>query len=102
MGLLKIFFNACPSECVKFVRSKNEFITSDNSRREASSQLDMLYGTWWRNGSASASRAEGCVFKSRPGQVFCFFVGVVLYDISDGVSDNLGDMERYSYLSNKA
>ncbi len=97
MGLIKIFFNACPSGCVKFVRSKNECIISDKSRRDTSSQLDILYGTWWRNGSASASRAEGCVFKSRPGQVFCFFVAVVLYDKSDGVSDKLGDMERYSY-----
>ena len=26
---------------------------------------------WWRNGSASDSRSEGCVFKSRPGQ--CHF-----------------------------
>ena len=25
---------------------------------------------WWRNGSASDSRSEGCVFKSRPGQSF--------------------------------
>ena len=27
---------------------------------------------WWRNGSASDSRSEGCVFKSRPGHpIFC-------------------------------
>ena len=28
--------------------------------------------TLWRNGSASDSRSEGCVFKSRQGQTFCF------------------------------
>ena len=29
---------------------------------------------WWRNGSASDSRSEGCVFKSRPGhRLFYFF-----------------------------
>ena len=29
---------------------------------------------WWRNGSASDSRSEGCVFKSRPGhRLFSFF-----------------------------
>ena len=27
---------------------------------------------WWLNGRASDSRSEGCVFKSRPGQRFCF------------------------------
>ena len=27
--------------------------------------------TLWRNGSASDSRSEGCVFKSRQGQLFC-------------------------------
>jgi hypothetical protein len=26
--------------------------------------------TLWRNGSASDSRSEGCVFKSRQGQIF--------------------------------
>ena len=31
--------------------------------------------TLWRNGSASDSRSEGCVFKSRQGQ-FCSFLGV--------------------------
>ena len=28
---------------------------------------------WWRNGSAPESSSEGCVFKSRPGQLFYFF-----------------------------
>ena len=31
----------------------------------------MLPTTPWRNGSASDSRSEGCVFESRRGQVFC-------------------------------
>ena len=31
-----------------------------------------LYETPWRNGSASDSRSEGCVFKSRRGQSFFF------------------------------
>ena len=30
----------------------------------------ILYLTPWRNGSASDSRSEGCVFKSRRGQLF--------------------------------
>ncbi|GFW08245.1 hypothetical protein TNCV_1705981 [Trichonephila clavipes] len=36
------------------------------------SEADM---TRWRNGSASDSRSEGCVFESRPGQCSgdCFF-----------------------------
>ena len=28
---------------------------------------------WWRNGSASDSRSEGCVFKSRPGHQYFYF-----------------------------
>ena len=32
---------------------------------------------WWRNGSASDSSSEGCVFKSRPGQLFYqFFISI--------------------------
>ena len=39
-----------------------------------------LWRTPWRNGSASDSRSEGCVFESRRGQpaffaFFCFFEG---------------------------
>ena len=33
----------------------------------------MKYKTPWRNGSASDSRSEGCVFKSRRGHLFSFF-----------------------------
>ena len=32
-----------------------------------------LQSTPWRNGSASDSRSEGCVFKSRRGQVLSFY-----------------------------
>ena len=31
--------------------------------------LNQLHKTPWRNGSASDSRSEGCVFKSRRGQL---------------------------------
>ena len=34
-------------------------------------KLPMMYDlTLWRNGSASDSRSEGCVFESRQGQMF--------------------------------
>ena len=36
---------------------------------------------WWRNGSASDSSSEGCVFKSRPGQLFYQFLRVDAFDI---------------------
>ena len=36
---------------------------------------------WWRNGSASDSSSEGCVFKSRPGQLFYQFLRVDAIDI---------------------
>ena len=36
---------------------------------------------WWRNGSASDSSSEGCVFKSRPGQLLFQFLGVDAFDI---------------------
>ena len=36
---------------------------------------------WWRNGSASDSSAEGCVFKSRPGQLLFQFFRVDAFDI---------------------
>ena len=29
---------------------------------------------WWRNGSASDFRSEGCVFKSRPGHIFYIYI----------------------------
>ena len=36
---------------------------------------------WWRNVSASDSSSEGCVFKSRPGQLFYQFLRVDAFDI---------------------
>ena len=36
---------------------------------------------WWRNGSASDSSSEGCVFKSRPGQLLFQFLRVDAFDI---------------------
>ena len=36
---------------------------------------------WWRNGSASVSSSEGCVFKSRPGQLTYQFLRVDAFDI---------------------
>ena len=33
--------------------------------------------TWCRNGSASDSRSEGCVFKSRPGQNLLFWSTII-------------------------
>ena len=36
---------------------------------------------WWRNGSASDSSSEGCVFKSRPGSTFYQFLRVNAFDI---------------------
>ena len=33
--------------------------------------------TPWRNGSASDSRSEGCVFKSRRGQKYFFYIFVL-------------------------
>ena len=36
---------------------------------------------WWRNGSASDPSSEGCVFKSRPGQLIFQFLLVDAFDI---------------------
>ena len=36
---------------------------------------------WWRNGVASDSRSEGCVFKSRMCQLFYQFLRVDAFDI---------------------
>ena len=34
--------------------------------------IEIFYKTAWRNGSASDSRSEGCVFESRRGQNILF------------------------------
>ena len=36
---------------------------------------------WWRNGNASVSSSEGCVFKSHLGQLFYQFLRVGAFDI---------------------
>ena len=36
---------------------------------------------WWRNGSVSDSSSEGCVFKSRPGQLYYHYLRVDAFDI---------------------
>ena len=36
---------------------------------------------WWRNGSASDSSSEGCVFKSRMWQLFYQFLRIDAFDI---------------------
>ena len=36
---------------------------------------------WWRNGSASDSSSEGCVFESHLGQLFYQFLRVDAFDI---------------------
>ena len=33
-------------------------------------EMKRQHEAWWRNGSAYVSSSEGCVFKSRPGQLF--------------------------------
>ena len=35
---------------------------------------------WWRNGSASVSSSEGCVFKSHLGKLFYQFLRVDAFD----------------------
>ena len=47
----------------------------------------MVCLTPWRNGSASGSRSEGCVFKSRRGQGnfgFFFYISSYLYRQTGG------------------
>ena len=44
-----------------------DFESSDPSSNLGRTLIDL---TPWRNGSASDSRSEGCVFESRRGQIF--------------------------------
>ena len=39
------------------------------------------HNAWWRNGSASVSSSEGCLFKSHLGQLFYQFLRVDAFDI---------------------
>ena len=52
----------------------NLLSTADNSGQLSFVWFNCFYLTLWRNGSASDSRSEGCVFKSRRGQNFYFSV----------------------------
>ena len=44
-------------------------------------ETNRQHEAWWRNGSASDSSSEGCVFKSRPGHLFYQFLRVDGIDI---------------------
>ena len=44
-------------------------------------EMKRQHEAWWRNGSAYVSSSEGCVFKSRPGQLFYQFLRVDAFDI---------------------
>ena len=43
--------------------------------------MKVQHDAWWRHGSASDSSSEGCVFKSRPGQLLYQFLRVDAFDI---------------------
>ena len=45
---------------------------SDRNKYNFGKRCAELHVALWRNGSASDSRSEGCVFKSRRGQVLYF------------------------------
>ena len=47
------------------------------------------YETPWRNGSASDSRSEGCVFESRRGQTFPFAISLHVNEIAKSFSQIL-------------
>ena len=71
--------------------------TLDFESRDPSSNLGRTYGhlTPWRNGSASDSRSEGCVFESRRGHnnfVYIIYT-YIYYDISDCIDIELKKME---------
>ena len=58
--------------------------TLDFESSDPSSNLGgtLLHLTPWRNGSASDSRSEGCVYESRRGQrKFLFISSIVLIEI---------------------
>ena len=57
-------------------------VVKDNFQRRAHSflnawdSINIKQVTPWRNGSASDSRSEGCVFKSRRGQGTTVFLSI--------------------------
>ena len=52
--------------------------------------------TRWRNGSASDSRSEGCVFKSRPGHLPFFFVNLTLSSFQESIKETFLEIEQFS------
>ena len=53
---------------------KNCYILFQSKQASLTININCVYyKTPWRNGSASDSRSEGCVFKSRRGQFFSTF-----------------------------
>ena len=50
--------------------SKHQMVFARNRLLEVSKAKINFNVASWRNGSASDSRSEGCVFKSRRGQCF--------------------------------
>ena len=71
--------------------------TLDFESSDPSSNLGgtLLHLTPWRNGSASDSRSEGCVFESRRGHnnfVYIIYT-YIYYDISDCIDIELKKME---------
>ena len=51
----------------------------NNKAKLNTSNMFNIYKAWWRNGSASDSRSEGCVFKSRPGQSFHLYFDMIYF-----------------------
>ena len=54
--------------------------------------------TPWRNGSASDSRSEGCVFESRRGQQYFFYQSSNIDGMFDGIKSWLAN-QYPSFLS---
>ena len=57
-----------------FLGFLNRFYGRNKSGRVCTIFRGNYSKTPWRNGSASDSRSEGCVFKSRRGQIFFVFM----------------------------
>ena len=60
-----------------------------------------LTGTPWRNGSASDSRSEGCVFESRRGHInfpFLLFVTITSFLLIQNWTEIFTDFSAYSSI----
>ena len=69
--------NGAFSEIKNLSDAQQLYIKFEKCKRTIFQNIKFLFSkAWWRNGSASDSRSEGCVFESRPGQVFfqSFFI----------------------------